>query len=128
MKPSHKVLSNGKFVSYILLWITCFYGAYQLWILLDYFKVYPATEYITHVGELLPAEAIVKLAMYNRLVQTIWFGLLVVLVYFYLDYKSNPKTHFFTKIQNWFVQFTEDINEKEGNNAKERTCEEDKKR
>lgn len=127
MKPSHKGLRIGKNISLILLWITCSYGAYQLWMLVNYFKAYPTTEYITRVGELLPAEALIKIGMYNQLSITIWSGLLVLLVFFYLDYRSNPDTHFFTIIQNWFAQFVEDINEKEENDETRRTSEEDQK-
>lgn len=77
------------------MWITIIAGMIQAVALYTYDSANDIQkEYFLVPGEDLPEEALIKNSMGNWLISIIWFGLLLVVAHFMIDYRINPTEHF----------------------------------
>jgi hypothetical protein len=75
--------------------------------------MYPTAEtYVLTIGETLPIEALTKINLYNKAAHTIGAGLILVLVYFIIDYFYEPDKHFITTIKKWLEKIPDEEDEK----------------
>ncbi len=62
--------------------------------LYKYFEIYPQKEYtIGRYNPELPEEAIIKIKLMNTLRLILGMGVLLIVVYFYCEYKASPEDH-----------------------------------
>ncbi len=99
MKLTKKTLKKLRIITILILWAITIYGCYVGYDLYKHFKEYPQERYHVKVGETLPEEAVIKIGLFNRLTDTINYGLIFVLVYFFLDYYYDKERHFITKLK-----------------------------
>ena len=108
MENNKKLLKIVKIVIIVVLWAVVIYGAYQGVGLYQFFQVFPQKQYETVAFESLPEEALVKISMYNQLINTIYVGLLFVAIYLVVDYFYDPENHFITTVYNFASKHMED--------------------
>ena len=99
MEMNKKTLKKLRILTILILWGITIYGCYVGYDLYKHFRDSPQEQYYVKVGEELPEEAVVKIGLFNRLTAVLNYGLIFVIVYFFIDYKYDPERHFITKLK-----------------------------
>ncbi len=114
-----QTLKKLKVLVIIVLWVVCFNAMYQAYNVYMFFKDNPQTKYETARGEELPEEALIKIDMYLGLRNTIYMGLLIILIYFTVDYFYDPERHFITIVNKKMIKMPGSESVKKLNELKE---------
>lgn len=110
-KPTAKILKKTILVA---LWLLIVLAAFWAWEFYQYEQEHPQKKYEYNIFEEPPEEAQIKVSMYNRLQNTILIGVLLVFIYFILD--------FFNDFMRWAKKIEQYHNKlEEKNETKERT-------
>lgn len=120
-KIQNKKVKIWKNVVVIVLWLLCLYGLVQGYAYWNYTQAHSQQEYETTMWESLPEEAIIKIGMHNHLVKVLDIGVLLVVIFYILDYFYDPENHWAAPFIKWIKKVSvklEDDEEEAKNETK----------
>jgi len=114
-------LKRMKNITIVMLWLVIIISIVLAVKFYQYEQLHPNREYFYQAYEEKPIELQTKLTMYGQLQGLILLGVLLVSIYFVLDYYYNPDNHFFNNIHNFLKKFeTNDEEDKHDGNRKDK--------
>lgn len=109
MKIKKKYLKYCKRFIVLILWIIILFAIYNGYNYNKYWKEHPQTEYEPAIGGDYPEELSIKVELNNKFVTNIHIGLLLVIIYFIIDYLYDRENHFYTiYIKKWIDKIKEE--------------------
>ena len=100
MNKNKNIYSKLCKVIWLLMCITVVLSVIHGAMLYKYCQMYPQKEYtINKSNPELPEEALNKIRLMNTLRLTLGMGVLLILMYFFCEYKAEPKDHWITSLK-----------------------------
>ena len=97
MKSKNKYSTYCKIIWLIML-VVIVLSVIEAVKLYQYYQIHPQKEFTVNRYSPLPEEALIKIELINNVRHLLAFGLALLAIFFYCDYKADPDNHWLIRV------------------------------